>query len=103
MHRRASCLVPQGGRGRIPAVTKEMQWDRYFTEATTTHAIRAAIQRSTASIQALSARYGINPKTVAKWRKRSSVEDGPMGPQNPCSTVLSAGEEALIVGFRQHT
>ena len=31
--------------------------------ATTTHAIRAAIQRSKASIQALSERYGINPKT----------------------------------------
>ena len=71
--------------------------------ATTTHAVRAAIQRSTASIQALSARYGINPKTVAKWRKRSSVEDRPMGPQHPHSTVLSAEEEALIVAFRQHT
>ena len=40
--------------------------------ATTTHAVRAAIQRSKASIQALSERYGINPKTVAKWRRRPS-------------------------------
>ena len=71
--------------------------------ATTTHAIRAAIQRSTASIEALSARYGVNPKTVAKWRKRSSVQDRPMGPQHPHSTVLSADEEALIVAFRQYT
>jgi transposase-like protein len=48
--------------------------------ATTTHAI-PAIQRSKASIQALSDRYGVNPKTVAKWRKRTSPEDRPMGPK----------------------
>ena len=71
--------------------------------ATTTHAIRAAIQRSKASIQALSERYGINPKTVAKWRTRTSLEDRPMGPTAPQSTVLSADEETLIVEFRRHT
>jgi transposase-like protein len=37
--------------------------------ATTTHAVRAAIQRSQASIAELSRELGINPKTVAKWRK----------------------------------
>ena len=71
--------------------------------ATTTHAIRAAIQRSKASLEALSARYGINPKTVAKWRRRTSVEDQPMGPKAPRSTVLSRDEETLIVAFRRHT
>ena len=43
--------------------------------ATTTHAIRAAIRRSQASLQALTDGYGINPKTVAKWRRRTSLED----------------------------
>ena len=71
--------------------------------ATTTHAVRAAIQRSKASIQELSERYGINPKTVRKWRKRGFVEDAPMGPKERRSTVLSAEEEALIVAFRKHT
>ena len=71
--------------------------------ATTTHAVRAAIQRSKASIQALSERYGINPKTVAKWRTRTSLEDCPMGPKVPRSTVLSADEETLIIGFRRRT
>ncbi len=71
--------------------------------ATTTHAIRAAIQRSKTSIQALSERYGINPKTVAKWRKRTTPEDRPMGPKVPRSTVLSAEEELLILAFRRHT
>lgn len=71
--------------------------------ATTTHAVRAAIQRSNASIQELSQRYGINPKTVLKWRKRCSVEDAPMGPKERRSTVLSPEEEALVVAFRKHT
>ena len=63
--------------------------------ATTTHAIRAAIQRSKASIQALSERHEINPKTVAKWRRRVSPEDCRLGPKVPHSTVLSAEEERL--------
>ena len=71
--------------------------------AKTTHAIRAAIQRSKASLQALAEQYDLNPKTVAKWRKRSSVEDRPMGPKQPRSTVLSAEEEALCVALRKHT
>jgi transposase-like protein len=36
--------------------------------ATATEAIRRAIQNSQASPRELAARYGINPKTVAKWR-----------------------------------
>ena len=71
--------------------------------ATTSHAVRAAIQRSKASIQELSERYAINPKTVAKWRKRNCVEDAPMGPKTRRSTVLSPEEEALAVAFRKHT
>ena len=71
--------------------------------ATTTHAVRAAIQRSTASIAALSRKHGVNPKTVAKWKKRDGVGDAPMGPKEPRSTVLSKEEEALAVAFRRHT
>ena len=63
--------------------------------AKTTHAVRAAIQRSKTSIQALSERYGLNPKTVMKWKKRDFVHDAPMGPKAPRSTVLSPEEEAL--------
>lgn len=71
--------------------------------ATTTHAIRAAIQRSKASLKELAAQHGLNPKTVAKWRKRAFVHDVPMGPKSPCSTVLTAEEEAAVVAFRKHT
>lgn len=71
--------------------------------ATTTHAVRAAIQRSKASVADLAEQYGINQKTVRKWRARKSVEDMPMGPKEPHSTVLSPEEEAVCVAFRKHT
>ncbi len=71
--------------------------------ATTTEAIRRAIQHSQESLRALSKRYGINQKTVAKWKKRTSVADVPTGPTDPKSTVLSIEEEAIIVAFRKHT
>ena len=71
--------------------------------ATTTHAIRAAIQRSQATNAALSREIGINVKTVAKWRKRETVEDLKTGPKQPRSAVLSEEEEAVIVAFRRHT
>ncbi|OXE35183.1 MAG: hypothetical protein CGW95_15510 [Phenylobacterium zucineum] len=51
--------------------------------ATTTHAIRAAIQRSKAPLKELAVRYGLNRKTVAKWRKRSFLHDAAMGPGCP--------------------
>src|SRR6202165_977517 len=71
--------------------------------ATTTEAVRRAIQHSQESLRALAKRYGINQKTVAKWKKRSSVADHPTGPKDPRSTVLSIGDEAIIVAFRRHT
>ena len=71
--------------------------------ATTTAAIRRAIQHSQESLRTLARRHGINPKTVAKWRKRCSVTDLPTGPRAPRSTVLSFEEEAVVVAFRKRT
>jgi hypothetical protein len=51
----------------------------------------------------LARRYGINPKTVAKWKKRSFIKDLPTGPREPRSTILTVEEEAIIVAFRRHT
>ena len=50
--------------------------------ATTTRAVRKAIQRSKASLTQLSRTYGINPKTVQKWRQRETVEDRKTGPKS---------------------
>ena len=71
--------------------------------ATTTAAVRRAIQHSQESLRALAKRYGINPKTVAKWRARVSVADQRTGPTDPRSTVLSPEDEAIVVAFRRHT
>jgi transposase InsO family protein len=71
--------------------------------ARTTAEIRRQIQESPESLLKLSARFSINPKTVAKWRRRSTVEDEPMGPREVRSRSLSREEEALVVAFRRHT
>ena len=71
--------------------------------ASTMHAIRATTQRSQASNAELSRELGTNVKTVAKWRKRQTVEDKKTGPKEPSLTVLSKDEEAMIVVFRRHT
>lgn len=71
--------------------------------ARTTAAVRRAIQHGQESLNALAARYDINPKTVAKWKKLTHVEDAPMGPKEPRSTVLTPEQEAACVAFRKHT
>jgi len=71
--------------------------------ATTTEAIRRTIQHSQESLRRLAKRYGINQKTVAKWKKRSSTADLPTGPKEAHSTVLSLEGEAVVVAFRRNT
>lgn len=71
--------------------------------ARTTAALRRTIQNSQESLTRMASRYDINAKTVAKWRKRTTVEDAPMGPRQPHSTVLTMEQEAVIVAFRKHT
>src|ERR1700733_1587423 len=72
--------------------------------AKTTHAIRKELQRSKASIQELSRRYNINPKTVVKWRNRveEGIRDRSNAPKSP-RTALSAADQALIIAFRKAT
>lgn len=71
--------------------------------ARTTQGIRRDIQNSQESLKKLSKRYGINPKTVAKWRARDYTHDSKMGPKEIRSTVLSPEEEAAIVAFRRYS
>ena len=75
----------------------------FHGSATTTEAVRRAIQHSQESLRTLARRHGINQKTVAKWKKRATVADMPTGPRDPKSTVLAVEEEAIIVAFRRHT
>jgi transposase InsO family protein len=71
--------------------------------ARTTPRVRAELQRAQAPTRALAARYGLNPKTVAKWRQRTTTADRPMGPSRPRSSVLTEAEEAIVVEFRRRT
>jgi len=51
--------------------------------ARTTQETRRAIQESKESLRTIAERYGVNIKTVARWRKRDTVEDAAMGPKTP--------------------
>lgn len=53
--------------------------------ATTTHTVRKAIQRSQASVAELAEQYGVNQKTVRKWRTRASGAAGGQRKASPTS------------------
>ena len=62
--------------------------------ATTTPAIRLALQQSSATDQELAAQYGIGLGTVRKWRHRTSVHDA-SHTAHRLQTTLNAGQEEL--------
>ena len=71
--------------------------------ATTTEAVRRAIQARQESVRATAKRHGISPTTVQKWRRRQTTADARMGPKEVRSTVLTLEEEAIVGAFRRHT
>ena len=71
--------------------------------ATTTEAVRRAIQARQESVRAAAKRHGISPTMVQKWRSRQTSADSRMGPKEVHSSVLSVEQEAVIVAFRRHT
>jgi hypothetical protein len=71
--------------------------------ARTTPRISAELQASQETTRSLAARYGLNPKTVAKWRHRTTTADQQMGPSRPRSSVLTEAEAAIVVEFRRRT
>ena len=76
---------------------------RLHANARTTVEIRQTIRESSESQRVLARRYGINPKTVAKWKKRTSVHDLPTGPKPTKHKKLSDEEEEMIIALRVHT
>jgi transposase-like protein len=95
-------LIPGFDGAVFQHAWKDALWAR-FNMGAPQRQRRRAIQHSQESLRGLAKRYGINPKTVAKWRKRTSVSDRRTGPQEPRSTVLSVEDEAVVVAFRRHT
>ena len=76
---------------------------RLHPSARTTRKQRRQIQRSPESDRALARKHRLNPKTIAKWRRRDGVDDAPMGPKTARLSALSPIEEALVVAVRQLT
>jgi transposase len=76
---------------------------RTHSQATTTPRVRRAIQASEEKNVVLAKRYGVNRKTIAKWKARASVSDERMGPKNPRSSVLTRDDEAIILAYRWRT
>ena len=68
--------------------------------ATTTPAVRAQIQQSSASEYELAEQYGISRTTVQRWKHRDSVEDRSHTPHQ-LQTTLNAGQEELVVYLRK--
>ena len=68
--------------------------------ARTTPAIRAEIAASNESTRALAKRFGVSELTIAKWRKRASVNDLPHRPHR-LQTTLSPAQEAIVVELRK--
>ena len=59
--------------------------------ATTTEAVRRAIQAREESVRALARRYGVSPTTVQKWRKRGMdfpPESGGMGSERHAAASM---------------
>ena len=66
--------------------------------ARTTPAIRRELQEAPAEVSTttLAARYGINIKTAAKWRKAARVEDGSHAPMRPHNSKLTECDKRII-------
>jgi transposase len=71
--------------------------------ATTTPRVRRAIQESEEKNIILAKRYGVNRKTIAKWKARDATSDERMGPNNPPPRLLSREDEAIILAYRWRT
>ncbi len=92
------CLVPSCDGVELSPTQRRELWDKFFTAAPRP---RTPFEQSYSDRKLRPRRrYGINEKTVLKWRKRCSVEDMPMGPKERRSTVLAPVEEAAIVALR---
>jgi hypothetical protein len=91
------CLVPAFDGAYFSEREKEALWDRFYTGAPQRQ--RRSVERYNIvkRMRALARRHGINPKTVAKWKKRESTVDRRTGPTVPRSTVLSVEQEAILV------
>ncbi len=70
--------------------------------ATTTHEIRRKIRQEKGSIASIARKYGLNWRTVKKWKERDSVEDKQMG-NGRANSKLTKSEDWLICEIKRLT
>lgn len=73
----------------------------YHPKAKTNIHLRKLIKESREGSRALAARFGLNPKTILKWKKRDTLQDKPFGARIHRS-VLAPLEQKIIVKVRKH-
>src|SRR4051812_29494838 len=76
--------------------------ERSSWQRTNDAANSSRVQAVKAPARILASQYGLNVKTILKWRDGAETSDAPMGPK-PNSKILSPAEEAIIVEFRSRT
>ena len=64
---------------------------------------REAIQASEEKDTVLAKRYGVNRKTIAKWKARKFSSEMPMGPKNPRPKFITVDDEVIILAYRWRT
>src|SRR3954470_8802040 len=100
---RFRCVVPES-RGALSRDEEDALWQEFYTAAPARRReFEPSSKRRKRRPRVLAARHGLNPKTVQKWRKRTTTADQPMGPRRPRSTVLTEAEEAIVGEFRRRT
>lgn len=67
--------------------------------ATTTPAIRLALQQASGTDRELAQQYGLGLGTVRKWRRRASLNDASHTPHR-LQTTLNAAQEELVIYLR---
>lgn len=70
--------------------------------ARTTKAIRKEIQEAQGTLKELAEQFGVNWKTIQKWKHRRSTDDAPMG-NGRANSVLNKEEEDVICEVRKKT
>ncbi len=86
----------KGGASRKP---RRAARSRTHPCATTTPRVRRAIQESEEKDVVLAKRFGVNRKTIAKWRAREVTSDERMGPRVRRSSLISE-DELIILAYR---
>lgn len=73
---------------------------RLHKNATTTPKIRALIQASAEPNTVLAKRFGVGVETIARWKRRDTVEDGSHTPHR-LQTTLTPEQEAIVLVLRK--